>query len=127
MHSSGSMISIRPNSWMQSTGQTSTHERSLMSMHGSAMMYVTTASLPSGSGNAVSDRDQLVDELADAFDEGGFDHDLVEAGGVRAAEARGVGVVRVADDGDVGIRVRDLLRLDPRDVGDDEFRRVGAV
>src|SRR5687767_7499239 len=26
---------------MQSTGQTSTHERSLMSMQGSAMMYVT--------------------------------------------------------------------------------------
>jgi hypothetical protein len=26
---------------MQSTGQTSTQERSLMSMHGSAMMYVT--------------------------------------------------------------------------------------
>jgi hypothetical protein len=28
---------------MQSTGQTSTHERSLMSMQGSAMMYVTAA------------------------------------------------------------------------------------
>src|SRR5262245_29393682 len=28
---------------MQSTGHTSTHERSLMSMHGSAMMYVTAA------------------------------------------------------------------------------------
>ena len=48
MHSSGSMISIRSNSWMQSTGQTSTHERSLMSMQGSAMMYVTAASLASG-------------------------------------------------------------------------------
>src|SRR4249919_3765753 len=43
MHSSGSMISIRSNSWMQSTGQTSTHERSLMSMQGSAMMYVIGA------------------------------------------------------------------------------------
>jgi hypothetical protein len=30
---------------MQSTGQTSTHERSLMSMQGSAMMYVIGASL----------------------------------------------------------------------------------
>ena len=47
MHSSGSMISIRSNSWMQSTGQTSTQERSLMSMQGSAMMYVTAASLAS--------------------------------------------------------------------------------
>ena len=31
---------IRWNSWVQSTGQTSTQERSLMSMQGSAMMYV---------------------------------------------------------------------------------------
>ena len=47
MHSSGSMTSIRSDSWMQSTGQTSTQERSLMSMQGSAMMYVIpTASLP---------------------------------------------------------------------------------
>ena len=38
MHSSGSMMSLRSNSWMQSTGQTSTQERSLMSMQGSAMM-----------------------------------------------------------------------------------------
>jgi hypothetical protein len=38
MHSSGSMIRIRSNSWMQSTGQTSTQDRSLMSMQGSAMM-----------------------------------------------------------------------------------------
>ena len=30
--------SIRSTSWMQSTGQTSTQERSLMSMQGSAMM-----------------------------------------------------------------------------------------
>jgi hypothetical protein len=32
------MIRIRPNSWMQSTGQTSTQDLSLMSMQGSAMM-----------------------------------------------------------------------------------------
>jgi hypothetical protein len=31
---------------MQSTGQTSTQERSLMSMQGSLMMYVIGASLP---------------------------------------------------------------------------------
>src|SRR3954468_23958365 len=43
MHSSGSMTRMRPASWMQSTGQTSTQERSLMSMQGSAMMYVTAA------------------------------------------------------------------------------------
>src|SRR5436305_14805862 len=35
---------------MQSTGQTSTHDLSLMSMQGSAMMYVTSPTLPSGRG-----------------------------------------------------------------------------
>jgi hypothetical protein len=33
---------------MQSTGQTSTQERSLMSMQGSAMMYVTPSILAFG-------------------------------------------------------------------------------
>jgi hypothetical protein len=46
MHSSGSMMRMRSNSWMQSTGQTSTQERSLMSMQGSAMMYVIPELLP---------------------------------------------------------------------------------
>src|SRR5919204_470648 len=45
MHSSGSMTRIRSAWWMQSTGQTSTHDKSLMSMQGSAMMYVTAPSL----------------------------------------------------------------------------------
>src|ERR671935_2150219 len=45
MHSSGSITRIRSAWWMQSTGQTSTHDRSLMSMQGSAMMYVTAPSL----------------------------------------------------------------------------------
>src|SRR6186997_3271203 len=46
MHSSGSITSIRSDSWMQSTGQTSTHERSFTSMHGSVMMYVTSGGAP---------------------------------------------------------------------------------
>jgi len=37
--------------WMQSTGQTSTQDKSLMSIQGSAMMYVTAPSL----------RDELLD------------------------------------------------------------------
>src|SRR5256885_9733332 len=45
MHSSGSVTRIRPASWMQSTGQTSTHDLSLMSMQGSAVMYVTAGLL----------------------------------------------------------------------------------
>src|SRR5438128_4336565 len=41
MHSSGSITRIRAASWMQSTGQTSMHDLSLISMQGSAMTYVT--------------------------------------------------------------------------------------
>src|SRR6266511_4159258 len=40
MHSSGSMTSMRAPSWMQSTGQTSMQDLSLMSMHGSLITYV---------------------------------------------------------------------------------------
>src|SRR5829696_4388887 len=47
MHSSGSMTSMRSVSWMQSTGQTSTQERSFVSMQGSVMMYVTRGVYPS--------------------------------------------------------------------------------
>src|SRR3954451_3691412 len=75
MHSSGSMTRIRFASWMQSTGQTSTQERSLMSMQGSAMMYVTAPTLAKRSRR----RCQLLDQLAGALDEGRFDHDLVES------------------------------------------------
>src|SRR6185312_8766766 len=102
MHSSGSMTRMRFASWMQSTGQTSTQERSLMSIHGSAMMYVTAATLPSG---LLDRRDQRVDHLSGALEERGLDDHLVEAGGVRAAETLGVGVVRVAEDRDVRVVV----------------------
>ena len=37
MHSSGSMTSIASVSWMQSTGQTSWHERSVVPMQASVM------------------------------------------------------------------------------------------
>src|SRR5919106_4444475 len=42
MHSSGSMKYIESSSvaWMQSTGQTSTHEASFTPMHGSVITYV---------------------------------------------------------------------------------------
>src|SRR5256714_14373100 len=39
MHSSGWMYNMSGPSYMQSTGQTSTHDRSFTLMHGSAMMY----------------------------------------------------------------------------------------
>src|SRR5215218_10302278 len=74
MHSSGSMIRIRSNSWMQSTGQTSTQERSLMSMQGSAMMYVTAVQCTEASLRGC----QFFDELGSAFVERRLDQHLVE-------------------------------------------------
>src|SRR5919106_6388642 len=74
MHSSGSITRIRSASWMQSTGQTSTHERSLMSMHGSAMMYVTPKTL-------ARLLHEHVHELADPLDEGRLRQHVVEPGG----------------------------------------------
>src|SRR5918911_4193914 len=83
MHSSGSITRIRSASWMQSTGHTSTQERSLMSMQGSAMMYVTAATLPS---ELLGRRNEPVDHFPGPLEEGRLDDHLVEAGGVRAAE-----------------------------------------
>src|SRR5947199_9663929 len=120
MHSSGSMTRIRSASWMQSTGQTSTQERSLMSMQGSAMMYVTRPTLAKRSPRGR----QLLDELARTLDECGLHDNLIEAGGVRGAQAGRVGVVRVAQDRHVGVRVGDLDGVDSRDVGDHELRRI---
>src|SRR5882757_5235831 len=82
MHSSGSITRMRSASWMQSTGQTSTQERSLMSMQGSEMMYVTPPTLP----NTLRRRRQLLDELPGALDKCGFHDHLVEAGRVRGPE-----------------------------------------
>src|SRR3954463_6282871 len=71
MHSSGSMTRIRSASWMQSTGQTSTQERSLMSMHGSAMMYVTAALLYR--------RKKRVDQFPRALEQRRFRDNLIES------------------------------------------------
>src|SRR5512146_1572866 len=124
MHSSGSITRMRPASWMQSTGQTSTQERSLMSIQGSAMMYVTGATLPS---RLLGRCDQPEDHLAGALEEGGLDDHLVEPGRVRASEPLGVRVVRVAEDRDVRVVVHDVVRIDPRNVGDHEVRSIDAV
>src|ERR671920_532291 len=93
MHSSGSMTRIRFASWMQSTGHTSTHDLSLMSMQGSEMMYVTRATL----ATALARRRQLFDQIPRPLDECGFDDHLVESGGVGRLQAGRVGVVRVAE------------------------------
>src|SRR5262249_55017008 len=128
MHSSGSITRMRPNSWMQSTGQTSTHERSLMSMQGSAMMYVTRSILATACGRRPwLLLDELVDELGRPLDERGLDDHLVEAGGMGPLQPGLVGVIRETEDRDLGPRVDDLVRLDARDVADHEIGLVDAV
>ena len=72
-------------------------------------------------------RGQLGDETGDALDERRLDEHLVEAGRVRALQARLVGVVREADDRDVRPRVDDLVGLDARDVADHEVGQLDAV
>src|SRR3954468_22919248 len=108
---------------MQSTGHTSTHDLSLMSMQGSEMVYVTRATLATG----LPGGRQLVDELPGPLDEGGFDDDLVESGRVRSLQTGRVGVVREAENRDVRVGVRDLICLDTGDVDDHELRQVCVV
>src|SRR5919204_4869954 len=134
MHSSGSMISMRANSWMQSTGQTSTQDLSLMSMQGSAMMYVTRASLACALVGSAGSRaallagsGELCDEPRSALDERGFDDHLVETGRVRTLQAGLVRVVREPHDRDVRPLLDHFLGVDPRDVRDHEIRGVDAV
>src|SRR3954465_1641555 len=123
MHSSGSITRMRFASWMQSTGHTSTHDLSLMSMQGSEMMYVTRATLATG----LPGGRQLLDELPGPLDERGLDDDLVESGGVRSLQTGRVGVVREAENRDVRVGVRDLICLDTGDVDDHELRQVCVV
>src|SRR5205085_492956 len=120
MHSSGSMTRMRSAWWMQSTGQTSTHERSLMSMQGSAMMYVTGRSA-AYSTQALDLGSQLLDELRGALLQRVLDHDLVEARLVCAPQPGRVGVAAEAEDRHVRIEIRDLLRIDAGGVGDEEI------
>jgi hypothetical protein len=102
------MIRIRSNSWMQSTGQTSKHERSLMSMQGYS-------------------REQAVNQLRSPLCERRFRHHLIEAGLVRATQPGRVRVIREAEDRRVRIRVRDVVWINTGHVGDNAVRRVRAV
>ena len=90
-----------------------------MSMQGSAMMYVTATPLYSGG--------QLLDDLSRALLEGVLDEHLVEAGLVGATEPRRVRVAAVPQDRHLGVRVRDVDRVDSADVGDDQLGPVSAV
>src|SRR5688500_7406755 len=118
MHSSGSITSKRAATWMQSTGQTSMHDWSLMSMHGSAITYVIDASLYR--------RQKASDHLLRTLEQRRLHHHLVEACGVPAAQPFGVLVVREAEQRDVGVRVGHIVRVDPADVRDHEIGRVDS-
>ena len=56
-----------------------------------------------------------------------FRDDLVEAGGVSTSQTLGVGVVRVPENRHVGVVVRDVVCVDPRDVGDHEIGCLDPV
>jgi len=62
-----------------------------------------------------------------ALEERGLRDNLVEPGGMSAAEAGGVGVVREAQNRDVRVVVRDILRVDARDVRDHEIGRLDPI
>ena len=94
-----------------------------MSMHGSAMMYVTAERVLAG--RSEGRRGQLGHDLG-TRSAGADLTSTCSAGRVRPLQARFVRVVREADD-----RVRpgidDLVRLDAGDVDDDQVGRVDAV
>ena len=56
-----------------------------------------------------------------------FRDDLVEPRGVTTPQSLCVGVVRVAEDRHVGVVVRDIVGVDPRDVGDHEIGWLDPV
>src|SRR4029079_5337856 len=116
MHSSGSITRMRSASWMQSTGHTSTQDLSLMSMQGSAMMYVIGRRLYSGR--------ELLDDLSRPFLERVLDEHLVEARLVRAPQTGRVRVASEAEDWYLRIRIGDVQRVDAADVGDDQIGPV---
>src|SRR5438128_2790573 len=128
MHSSGSITSMRPNSWMQSTGKTSTQERSLMSMQGSAMMYVIPDLVHWGPASNSPRSERLLD-LVQALDEAVDllgDRVEVEARPVRGGDAepghqRLTAVVPGADRDALPVEdLGDVVRMDALDVERDD-------
>ena len=71
-----------------------------------------------------ADAMQPLDHFPRALEERRFGDHLVESGCVRAAQPGGVRVIRVAEDRDVRVVVRDVVRVDPSDVGDHEVGRI---
>ena len=70
---------------------------------------------------------QLLDDLRGTVLESVLDDHLVEPCLVCSSKTGRIGVTAEAEDRDVGIRVRNLLRVDARNIGDDHVRPVGAI
>ena len=61
------------------------------------------------------------------FEQRRFDHHTVETRRVRATEPGRVRVVRKAENRHIGIAVRDVVRIDPCDVGDHKIGWLDTV
>ena len=61
------------------------------------------------------------------LEERGLRDHLVEPRGMSAPQSLRVGVIRVAEDRHVGVVVGDVVRIDPRNVGDHEIRWLDPV
>ena len=70
---------------------------------------------------------QRVDQFTRPLEQRRSGTHLIESGGVRASKPGGVRVVREAEQRDVREVVGDVDRIDPRDVGDDEIRRIDTL
>ena len=78
-------------------------------------------------GGLLYRREKTIDQLTRAFEERRFRNHLVESRSVRATQSCGVGVVRIAENRNVGKCLRDVDRVDAGDVGDHEIGRLDAV
>src|SRR6185436_1911034 len=126
MHSSGSITSIRPISWMQSTGQTSMQDLSFTSMHGSAMMYVTK--MPPGVLPRLDPilPDEVGDQIRQRLGKLRAGHHLRVARLARGPQPLWVGMLPESEHRHTREPGQHVLRLRPVDVGDHHVRRRPA-
>ena len=72
-------------------------------------------------------RKQTANQFPCAVEQRRFRDHLVESGRVRAAQAGRVGVIRVTENRDIRVRLRNVYSVDARDVRDHEIGRLDAV
>jgi hypothetical protein len=72
-------------------------------------------------------RKQTVNQFPRALEQSRFRDHLVESGRVRAAQPGRVGVIRIPENRDIRVRIRNVHSVDARDVRDHEIGRLDAV